>query len=124
MSERTLLDRVGNLYRDTKTIIQGISKEPLITSVVFRDRDEELHSFARLMAEKSTTSSSVTALHQEIAEFHFRRPILLLGMDKWCRNGWVVRPFWRDHIKIAPPLPSQGRSGKLYKHNEPRPCWD
>lgn len=74
-------------------------------------RVEEEKAFrVQLMAKVGCTP--LRQLEQEIAEWCFRRPLLIPGTNV------AIRPFWRDRVAVAPPLPMSGKSGRIYKHGQ------
>ncbi len=59
-----------------------------------------------------TANKSLTfrQIDEELAEYFYRRSVRL----PFPFENWTIRPFWRD-CKYTPPLPMEGRSGKVYK---------
>lgn len=115
MPEIPLQSTVIKFKEKVAQIYQSITREPLFINLeeiienpnsgrrVRRHFYEEDAFTSQMLARiKDTPWSEVD---KEIAEWHFRRPIPILGLP------WAIRPFWRD-AKQAPPLllhPPKGR---------------
>ena len=113
------MERLPRFVSDLPIIVSSFFREPVIVPFDLRQRMlEDKH-----LAEKLGSVSSEQA-RAEMSNNHFRRPIPLFGMDRFLRDGWAIRPFWRDHIRVVPRLPIVGRSGRIYKANEPIPIWE
>ena len=82
--------------------------DPVTFKIIGSKWFAEQDSFQEYILCKAKDGTTFAELEQEIAEWHYRRPIPI------PLTGWAVRPFWRDG-KGAPPLPFVDKNGRIYK---------
>lgn len=115
-----LKDRLTELFIDTGVITQAFFKGKLIINDGCLQRRSRLESQHLRNKELQEQGVCLSEIERGISRFWHQEPIPVFGLDKNVKDWWAIMPVWRARKK-APPLPIEGKSGKLYKHGQKIP---